>query len=503
MMTLISIVGSVSVHATEKDATSITTLEKNLLSPTTKKVQYKKGKITSTSATTWKSGTKVSKKATQITLSKKGWYTICATKNSGKRKLAWVYFYAQTYEISMNTKVKKTEGYYYLMTETDTTKVVKVKGSSSVSGAAIRTSARSAIACQVWVLEHVSGAKYRLKNANSGLYLACTGKKNKAVQQTGLDKDKAQIFMLYDAGSGATYIKNTKTGYFLHIDGNKLEFTTRQHKKAWKYTWEETTKPESSVMIKKATYPTTLDEGSAFSLRGKITSCYSIQVLTAGVYDKSGSTVLEKKIYPTGCRTNLKKVDDYISFGSLDAGSYQYKVTVRDVTGTDTNVIDRSFVVGAIISTGGKTLSYDSSLIATIGHQSTGTTLEKKACASYALAYCNAILSGTTPSPHDYWSSSTNVDCVWSKGGYTTKSYSSEQAVLKAAVTQIAAGKPCILHVTGSTAQHWIAVIGYKDYTGSTLSVSHLVAIDPWDGQVITVSSRYKVKSTYRLGVKS
>lgn len=148
-------------------------------------------------------------------------------------------------------------------------------------------------------------------------------------------------------------------------------------------------------------------------------------------------------------------------------------------------------------------MTYDSSLISRIGHQSTGTALEKKACASYALAYCNAILSGTTPSPHSYWSSATNVDCVWSKGGYTTKAYASEQAVLQAAAAQIEAGKPCILHVTGNTEQHWLTVIGYKKNNSSTFTASHLIAIDPWDGKVITVSDKYKVKSTYRLGIKS
>ena len=58
--------------------------------------------------------------------------------------------------------------------------------------------------------------------------------------------------------------------------------------------------------------------------------------------------------------------------------------------------------------------------------------------------------------------------------------------------------------MTGNTAQHWIAIVGCKKAVlPANLSVSDYVAIDPWDGKVITVSDKYKVKTTYRLGVKS
>ena len=324
------------------------------------------------------------------------------------------------------------------------------------------------------------------------------------MQKKKSGKNENQIFSLYDAGAGYTYIKCKGTKQFLHVDGNDLEFSSRKRQKAWKYKWEQTETPVSSAMVTGATYPTSLNVGSSFTLKGTVTSRYTMTILDAAVYDQTGKAVLQKKIYPYSCSATLKEIDSSITFGKLPSGAYTYKVVVRDATGKDIPVINRAFTVGTISVLGGKTLSYDSRLIEKIGHQSNGTALEKKACASYALAYCNAILTGATPSPHTYWSSETNVDCVWSKGGYTTLSYSSEQAVLQAAYTQLAAGKPSILHVTGSTAQHWITIIGCKKTMLTVgLSTSDFIAIDPWDGKVITVSDKYKVKTTYRLGVKS
>ena len=97
------------------------------------------------------------------------------------------------------------------------------------------------------------------------------------------------------------------------------------------------------------------------------------------------------------------------------------------------------------------------------------------------------------------------MDCVWSKGGYTTHAYASEQEVLQAAYGQLAAGKPCILHVTGKTgSQHWVTVTGYKNVVKmSALKASNFIALDPWNGKVITVSDSYQVRTTYRLAYRS
>lgn len=496
----------VSSYGAEKDATSISTLEKKMLAPTTKRIQYRKGKIRSTSLSVWGKAKKIDKTAKKLTIDKKGWYTLCVTTNKGKSKLSQVYFYKKTYEIPINKLVRCEGGYYYVVPRVKSDYAVEIQNASLTARGIASVWARGDCACRVWQMEPVGATQFRIKNVNSGLYLTCKKKNGvyQGIQKKYAGKNRDQIFSLYEAGGKYTYIKCRGTGLFLHVSGNKLEFTARKKQRAWKFMWEKTGCPDSYAVVTGASYPTNLNTGSSFTLKGTVISRYAMTALLATVCDRTGKVVLEKRIYPYRCSADLGQVDSAITFGKLPSGSYTYKVVVRDAAGKDISVINRKFTVGAIAFSGNKILSYDSTLINRIGHQSNGTVLEKKACASYALAYCNAILTGTTPSPHVYWSSETNVDCVWSKGGYTTISYSSEQAVLQAAYTQLVAGKPSILHVTGNTAQHWIAIVGCKKAVlPANLSVSDYVAIDPWDGKVITVSDKYKVKTTYRLGVKS
>ena len=500
------VMSSVSSHAMEKDAASISTLEKKMLSPSTKKIQYRKGKIRSVASSKWKKAKKISRTADSLAIKRKGWYTLCITTKSGKKKLTELYFYKKNYEITVNKRIRLPEGCYYIVPCVKKEYAVEVQNGSLAAGGNISIWTKGDSACRVWKMESAGGSKFRLKNINSGLYLTCRKKQGnyQAVQKKYSEKSGTQIFSLYDAGAGYTYIKCNGTKQFLHVNGNNLDFSGRKRQRAWKYKWEKTETPVSAAMVAGATYPTSLNAGSSFTLKGVVTSRYTMTALAAVVYDQAGKAVLQKRIFPNSCSADLKQIDAAITFGKLPVGNYTYKVVARDAAGKDIPVINRAFTVGVVSLLGGNTLSYDSSLIERIGHQSDGTPLEKKACASYALAYCNAILTGATPSPHTYWSSETNVDCVWSKGGYTTLSYASEQAVLQAAYAQLASGKPSILHVTGSTAQHWITIVGCKKaMLMANLSASDFIAIDPWDGKVITVSDKYKVKTTYRLGVKS
>lgn len=505
-LTLGLFIAPVSSYAAAKDQDSIAVLEKKMLADQTKKIQYRKGRIRSVKAAVWKKAKKINRTARHLTIRKKGWYTICVTTKSGKRKLTPVYFYKKTYEIPMNRIREVEAGYYYVVPRTDQEKTVEIQNASLAKGEEAVVNKRGDYACQVWQLESAGGSKFRLKNVNSGMYLSCVKKKGSYIarQKAYAAKSKAQMFRLYEAGGHYTYIKSIESKKYLRQEGDHLAFTDRKKKKDWKFRWEKTECPASFAMVTNAAYPTELSPGNAFTLQGDVHSRYTLTALTAGVYDTAGSAVLQKKIVPNSCFSDLKQIDAAITFGKLSVGTYTYKVVVRDATGRDIPLINRTFTVGVQVQPDGKVLTYDSYLISRIGHQSTGTALEKKACASYALAYCNAILTGTTPSPHSYWVSDTNVDCVWSRGGYTTKTYSSEQAVLQAACAQLSAGKPCILHVTGTTQQHWLAVVGYKKSAISlNLSASDFVALDPWDGRLITISEKYKVKSTFRLGIKN
>lgn len=506
ILALVLILAPVPSHAKEKakDAGSVAALEKKMLAKSTKKISFRQGKIRSTSGKVWKKGKKIKKSEKTLSIKKKGWYTLCVTTTSGKKKLTHLYFEKKKYEITINQTVHKSVGYYYIASQDKKELVMEVKNSSMAENAAVSLWTKGDNACRMWKVESAGGKKIRLKNENSSLYLTYHKASNSLVQKKYSKKDNNQIFSLYQGSGGSTYLKCVGAKAFVCSEGNTLMLGTRKRNKKWRFVWEKIAKPTPAAFVSGATYPARLLVGHAFTLKGMIASRYSISLFSVSVYDKSGKVMLQKKWNGDSCFGTVSTADSAITFGKLTEGTYRYLVAIRDVTKTDIILINREFTVGALSGGSNMTLSYDAAKIAAVGYQSNGTALEKKACASYALAYCNVILTGTVTSPHSYWSSSTNVDCVWSKGGYTTKSYASEAAVLQAAYNELMAGKPSILHVTGNTPQHWITIIGCKKTGGgSGISVSDLVAIDPWDGKVITVSDKYKVKTSYRLGVKS
>ena len=517
----VGIVGMLGVcpkagYAATTDSNSVATLERYMMASSTKKIQYKKGKTKSVVSSKWKKAKNLSRTASSLIIRKRGWYSVLVTKNTGKKTVISIYLNKKNDEITCNTSVRQQEGYYAIVPKSNQTQAMEVQNSSLSKGGNISVWTRGDSACRSWKLEAAGGNNFRLKNVNSGLYLSDTvsgAKEGNAMQVALAEKDKAQIIRAYSAGSGYVYLKCTGTKKYLHVNRNNVEFAPRKKAKAWKFKLVNMKCPGSLVWIEGGKYPSALQEGSSFTLAGMMSSRYTMKKVIVSVVDESGNAKLSYSANPNRCFYDLKGADPKIIFGKLPVGQYFYRIAVKDATGKTLVWVNQPFsvvgnptVMAPVGSASNLTLPYNPSLIQSVGHQSTGSALEKKACASYALAYCNAILNASAPSPHNYWSSSTDVNCVWSKGGYTCSStgYGSELAVLQAAYTQILAGKPCILHVTGNTEQHWLCVIGYKNVTSlKSLTAANFVAIDPWDGNVITVSAKYKVKNTYRLATKS
>ncbi|MCH5265220.1 MAG: RICIN domain-containing protein [Lachnospiraceae bacterium] len=493
--------------AVQKDVEYFAQLEKVMTANSTKKIQYQRGKRYTKKNSQWKKAAVLPLTSAKVTFPKKGWYTARITMTSGKKKLLHIKVKKKTYPIAANQPIVPKAGYYYLIPKTNTAQAVEVQDSSCRAGDNVSVYNRGTAAGQVWQLEPAGKKRFRLKNANSGLYLGladATEKETNAIQKQYQAGDAGLLFKAFKTGSGY-YIKCVGNGQYLHTEGTNIESRKRGNNKAWKYKLTQTTQPESRMTVSGATYPTSLLAGSAFVLKGVIASRYTMTSLTAAVINANSQTVLTKTVVPNSCSYDLAGVDAAITFGKLAVGSYTYRVTATDRKGGNLTVINRDFTIYTPMAGSAKTLLYNTALINQIGYQSTGTDLEKKACASYALAYCNAILYGTAPSPHSYWLGVETVDCVWSKGGYTTYAHASEQAVLQAAYGQIVEGRPCVLHVIGNTSsQHWVTIIGFKNVTSvNALTAGNFIAIDPWDGAVITVSDKYRVKNTYRLAYKS
>lgn len=487
------------VYAAKKEDTAQTQIEKKLTASTTTKMQMLQGKIYYVKSYRWKKSQSISLVAEKLEVKKKGWYTFRVKKISGKYSIFSLYLKKKTYVFGANESKKIKEGDYQCSVKARSGWFVDVSDGSLVNGANVYMGANSSRASNVWTVEKVSGRYFRLKNKGNGLYLAVGANGNAVVQQ---NKDNTTVFRGIKADKKYVMLWNKGVKKCLRLSGENVCGMNRKNNKYTKFCLKKTVAPASAANCDSVTtYPVNHYYGNSFTLKGMVWSVYGVKALTGQILDEKGTALQQKTIYPNKSYCNLSGLDSGLRFGKLEIGNYTYRVVIQDFTGRNLIVIDKAFQVSLPASATQKVIPYSRTLIDQIGHQSDGTDLEKKACASYALAYCNSILNKTAPSPHTYWVSSTNVDCVWSAGNYTTAYYNSAQETLNAAYTQVAAGKPCILRVSGTTtSQHWVTVIGYQNVTNpANVTVSNLLAIDPWDGALITVGDKYQVKTVFRL----
>ena len=136
-----------------------------------------------------------------------------------------------------------------------------------------------------------------------------------------------------------------------------------------------------------------------------------------------------------------------------------------------------------------KVLSVDWKLIEQIGTQEeTGHTI---CCPSFSCAFADAVMDGTVHD-HEYYTCSCCTWTDWGGGGSSDRCVGTDEELLREAYDQISEGKPTVIHVTGTSGEHWIALIGYKSVKDPDhLTLENFVALDPWDGAKITASDRY------------
>ena len=136
-----------------------------------------------------------------------------------------------------------------------------------------------------------------------------------------------------------------------------------------------------------------------------------------------------------------------------------------------------------------KILDYDRADIEAIGTQeSSGHTI---CCPSFSCAYADAVLDGTVRD-HSYYTCSCCTWPDWGGGGSSYRCVGTETELLREAYDQIAAGKPTVIHVSGGSGEHWIALIGYTGVEDpDALTLGNFIALDPWDGAQINAAERY------------
>ena len=134
-------------------------------------------------------------------------------------------------------------------------------------------------------------------------------------------------------------------------------------------------------------------------------------------------------------------------------------------------------------------LDYDPALIAAIGNQSAGG--HTICCPAYACAYGDAILTGQA-NGHGAYGCGCCTWPGWGGGDSSFRSLGSDEALLREAYDEIAAGRPTVVHVAGPYGEHWICLMGYQDVEDpDALTLDNFIALDPANGQEVTASYRY------------
>ncbi len=94
--------------------------------------------------------------------------------------------------------------------------------------------------------------------------------------------------------------------------------------------------------------PSSLTKGKGFALRGTVLSQTSkITNLTAGIYDENGNMITGRSYNPKAKSVDIRwKVNPYVKFGTLDVGTYTYKIIATNGEGKKT-LFSKDFEVKA------------------------------------------------------------------------------------------------------------------------------------------------------------
>ncbi|MBQ3965035.1 MAG: hypothetical protein II682_06290 [Firmicutes bacterium] len=155
-----------------------------------------------------------------------------------------------------------------------------------------------------------------------------------------------------------------------------------------------TTTSSSSFSVTGANYPTTLTKGSSFSIKGTIKSALKINRVTIGVYNEETGKWVDGAVfrkYNLGVKTyDINKADESIKFGTLGAGSYTYRVWVKDVNGTSKYVLKKPFTVTTASSFSTTGVKYPGTLTAGSSFSLVGTIKSANTITAIRVGITNA-----------------------------------------------------------------------------------------------------------------
>lgn len=194
-----------------------------------------------------------------------------------------------------------------------TGRVVNVYAENAKSGNNVCLWDRTNHSTQLWKFDKVDGG-YVIRSANNtSCVLNATGSKN-----------------------------NANVNITTYKSGNKNQIWVLESPAT-------TTNPATSTLkIESVSKPETITQGNAFSIKGTISSNYTLNSVMGQILKSDRKTVVyEKTVNPNAKTYNLynSSVDTALLFNKLSVGTYYYKVFAKDVSGKSVVLVDSKFTV--------------------------------------------------------------------------------------------------------------------------------------------------------------
>ena len=238
--------------------------------------------------------------------------------------------------------------------------------------------------------------------------------------------------------------------------------------------------------------------GKSVSIRGTVTSATSnITKLIVGIYREDGTSVTGRTVVPNAKSYDVSKIDPYVKFGGLSAGTYYYKVLVTNATHTNYAVVNQKFTVSdgsttttdKLSITGGVTIpNIKVGNVVSIRGTVTSASSNLKSVTVGVYDSNNKLVTGKTVAPNAKTYNVRNLDAYVSFGDLKAGTYYYKVIASNAANTNVAVVNQKFTVSDGSTiTTDKLSITG--GVTIPNIKVGNVVSIR---GTVISASSNLK-----------
>ena len=219
---------------------------------------------------------------------------------------------------------------------------------------------------------------------------------------------------------------------------------------------------EDAITIKNSATIPNITVGTSVSIYGVVYSASSnITTITVGIYDSNHKMITGKNAYPTATSFNVKRLDDFVDFSELQAGTYTYEVTVTNGTYVDYKVVNQKFTVsdGSTATTDTLSISGGTTIpnikvgnVVSIRGTVTSASSNLKSVTVGVYDSNNKLVTGKTVTPNAKTYNIRNLDAYVSFGDLSVGTYSYKVIATNATHTNYAVVNQKFTVSDGSTA---------------------------------------------------